>query len=213
MIISHSHKYVYVSVPKAGTHTMYRLLREKYDGEHLGILEGRKTMSPHHMRHIPGGCESYFKFTSVRNPFSRAVSLWWTITQTNVPGTKYRDTYLPMIGGESFVEFARWNLKWETNGSGRIWFFMPQHRWLETVKRFDALLHMEKMLEEFNALRFVEKPLEQLAPVMERRHDRAPWWEHYDHEAISLVRMWAGPDFKAYGYPADFERAKELGNI
>jgi hypothetical protein len=91
MIISHTHEFIFVAVPKTGTHSIRRALRAQMgpeDHEQVGLFvrsqlpypelaafrHGHLSLSqvrPHVGEHVFG---RYFKFAFVRNPFDRFVS-------------------------------------------------------------------------------------------------------------------------------------------
>jgi hypothetical protein len=67
MIISHVGRYVFIALPKTGSSGMSKALIEHFSGIDL---------QPHHRTIVPGECLDYCVFTVVRNPYSRALSLW-----------------------------------------------------------------------------------------------------------------------------------------
>lgn len=91
MIISHQHRFVFVAVPKTGTHSVRQALREHLSAEDLeqvGLFADKRfpmeelaalrhghlslrQVRPHLGEDTFG---SYFKFAFVRNPFDRFVS-------------------------------------------------------------------------------------------------------------------------------------------
>jgi hypothetical protein len=91
MIISHQHRFVFVAVPKTGTHSVRQALREHLspeDLEQVGLFVNKRfpmeelaairhghlslrQVRPHLGEDVFG---SYFKFAFVRNPFDRFVS-------------------------------------------------------------------------------------------------------------------------------------------
>ena len=91
MIISRLHKFIFVAVPKTGTHSVRQALREHMgedDLEQVGLFVDKKFPIPElaKLRHghialtqvqpflEPQDFQSYFKFGFVRNPFDRFVS-------------------------------------------------------------------------------------------------------------------------------------------
>lgn len=91
MIISHQHRFVFVAVPKTGTHSVRQALREYLspdDLEQVGLFVNKRFpmeelaairhghLSLRQVRPHLGeqAFASYFKFAFVRNPFDRFVS-------------------------------------------------------------------------------------------------------------------------------------------
>lgn len=91
MIISDRHKFIFVAIPKTGTHSVRRALRPhlgKHDQEQVQLFEKKQLAIPELARlghgHIgltqlrpfvePAKFDNYFKFAFVRNPFDRFVS-------------------------------------------------------------------------------------------------------------------------------------------
>ena len=98
MIISALHKFVFVAIPKTGTHAVRQALREHMgpqDMEQVGLFVQRKFPNPALAQighgHItleqlrphlkPEAWDSFFKFAFVRNPFDRFVSYCAFITR------------------------------------------------------------------------------------------------------------------------------------
>ena len=98
MIISALHKFIFVAIPKTGTHAVRRALREHMgpqDLEQVGLFVDKRLPIPDLARlghgHLslqqvrpylkPDAFQSYFKFAFVRNPFDRFVSYCAFITR------------------------------------------------------------------------------------------------------------------------------------
>ena len=91
MIISHQHRFIFVAVPKTGTHSVRQALREHMgaqDLEQVGLFVQKRFPIPELARlqhgHLslqqirpylrPQEWDSFFKFAFVRNPFDRFIS-------------------------------------------------------------------------------------------------------------------------------------------
>jgi len=98
MIISALHTFIFVAIPKTGTHAVRRALREHMgpqDLEQVGLFVNRRLPIPDLARvghghlslqqvqpHLkPEAFQSYFKFAFVRNPFDRFVSYCAFVTR------------------------------------------------------------------------------------------------------------------------------------
>ena len=66
MIISPSHRFVFVGIPRTASKSMNEWLMQHYGGEWYG--------GHHDYRGIPDQARSFLVFTVVRNPYDRAVS-------------------------------------------------------------------------------------------------------------------------------------------
>jgi hypothetical protein len=91
MIVSHRHRFIFVAIPKTGTHSIRAALREQMgpeDIEQVGLFVNKRFPYPElaQVRHGHLGLAQvrpflgedvfagYFKFAFVRNPFDRFVS-------------------------------------------------------------------------------------------------------------------------------------------
>ena len=191
MIVSEEHRYVFVSVPKAGTHTMYATLTDGFGGRQLD--------GPYHQKDVPAEYLDFFCFASVRHPFQRAVSIWNSLTQR----PNYSPKYLPLIGGDSFLEFARWIAKINPanrpTGKGGV-LLLSQAEWLEDV-RLDRYLHLETINSDFAKLPFVSDDIV-LAKLLARDHQQ--WDELKCSESHELLRKRYANDFQRFGYSDNY---------
>lgn len=111
MIVSHLHRYIFVAMPKTGTHSVRQALREHLgpdDIEQVGLFVNKRFpfdevaqikhghLSVRQMRPYLGDavCDDYFKFTFVRNPFDRFVSYCAFMTRQH--GAFERDPQVTM---------------------------------------------------------------------------------------------------------------------
>ena len=91
MIVSHLHRFIFVAMPKTGTHSVRQALREHLgpeDIEQVGLFVNKRFpydelakvrhghLSVREVRPYLGDavCDAYLKFSFVRNPFDRFVS-------------------------------------------------------------------------------------------------------------------------------------------
>ena len=194
MIVSHKHKFVFISTPKTGSHTFFKLLPEQFDGE-------RQT-GGFHRRDIPKGTEGYTIFSTVRNPYERLVALWNSLLHTKPDPHAYRDTWLSVIRKDDFRTFCKFaadnHKRIETLASVRMpTLMMPQHRWYNKIPENVIPLHLENINKEFHELPFITEPV--IIPH-ELKRDHHSWDDLKTDEIIEFANIWAGDDFEKFGY-------------
>jgi hypothetical protein len=78
MIISDTHRFIYIGIPRTGSKSMNHWLCEHFDGRNCG---------GHHDYVVPEEASDYFIFTVVRNPYDRKCSGHFAVTWDD-QGTK-----------------------------------------------------------------------------------------------------------------------------
>lgn len=192
MIISEKHKYVFVSTPKTGTHSLFDYLKTDWDGVQAEGL--------YHRKDIPAEAAGYHVFTTVRHPFARTVSIWNSVTRVD----PYRDIYVPLVGGEDFATFADWLMDFDPDDlqteKGRALLDI-QSDWLKGIA-VDHVLHIERVDEDFAALPFVPEDFPVAVPkLLARSH---PCWTTLVHGTLKTrLTDWLAQDFQQFGYSPD----------
>lgn len=203
MIISHAHRFIFVAVPRTGTHSVRRALRKHLaagDEEQVlrfinrrlpypalaGIRHGHLTLTqirPHVGEQV---FESYFKFAFVRNPFDRFVSACAFLTR--VSGEFERDPRAVM-----------WRML--DTGLDRI-LFAPQSRFVADgagTLLVDAIGRVEELQAAYDRvcgrLGLATRPLERANAA--RRGD---YREYYDEALIGAVGETYRQDCDLLGY-------------
>lgn len=188
MIMSMQNKWLFVSVPKTGTHTMYELLKSSFGGIQL---EG-----PYHRTEMPQECSEFFTFTTVRHPFSRTVSIWNSLTRVE----PYRSLYLPVLGSDDFSVFVDCLIDGRLNllptGKGKA-LLTSQTSWLNGIS-CDRHLQIEKIDDEFSSLPFTNKINFKIPHLLHREHER---WEDLCKGNVGVkLYDFLREDFKNFGY-------------
>ena len=174
-------KVVFVSTPKCATHTLFDVMEKHFGGVRIGKIHTRPPATRY---------RDHFIFTVVRNPYDRAVSSWTWAQNCEHPDRVRQD-----VGGPDFPSFAK--------GLSR-----GRHAWMPCINQTTwqsafnptAVIHIENLQDEFNALPFVTEPIE--LPCL-NKWEHPPWRELMTEEIAGWIRQWAGPDFENFGYNPD----------
>ena len=189
---SSSPPFVFASVTKCATMTMFPVLEEHYGG----FRHGDK---PHH-RFIQPWCRDYFTFSVCRNPYDRAVSLWWSTTQRLNDDDTQSDRYkfrLRCPGCDDFATFIQWLASARHTTSLEL--VTTQAGWLAGL-RIDQYLRFEHLDADFKTLPFYNGTPEVLPQINATIHDRKPWQEYMTPESVAVIDDYYGCDFDKFGY-------------
>ena len=204
MIISARHKYVFVAVPKTGTHAVRHALRPHMvagDMEQVGLFVKRQFPVAQLARighgHVslqelqaymdPQKFKEYFKFAFVRNPFDRFVSYCSFITREGGGFARDPQKVMRRFLAEPPHEHV---------------LFRPQHSFMtdsEGELLVDYVGRVESMQESFDFIaRKIGIPAIQLEKV--NSSERAEYREYYDQELIDGVAKLYARDLELFGY-------------
>jgi hypothetical protein len=205
MIVSHAHRFIFAAIPKTGTHSVRRALREQLgpdDMEQVGLFVDKRFPWPElaQLRHGHLGLAQvrpflgdevfarYFKFAFVRNPFDRFVSYCAFVT---------RET-------DEFQRDPRGVMR-------RILFdlrpmqhilFQPQHTFLvdeNGALLTDAVGRVEQMQASYDAIcariGIPSQPLEQV-----NSSRRGSYRDYYDQALVEGVAQLYQRDLDLFGY-------------
>jgi len=204
MIISKLHRFIFVAIPKTGTHSVRQALREQMgpeDMEQVGLFvqkslpipdlakirHGHLTLSQLRPHLDADTFDNFFKFAFVRNPFDRFVSYCSFVTRQK--GQFDRN---PRAVMEHFVAKPPWD---------HI-LFQPQHQFLidEQGKLLtDYVGRVEQMQESYDAIaQRTGIPTAVLERVNSSR--RADYRDYYDDDLIEGVARLYARDLELFGY-------------
>lgn len=195
MIQSVERKYIYISTPKTGTHSFYKLLQDEFDGERVG--------HQYHRTELPSIKESeYTIFSTVRNPYDRLIAMWNSLLFSKPDVHNYRDSWLKVLKKDDLLTFSAFIEKHKDDiervAHARLPMLMiPQHRWYNRMPDKTIPLHLENISVEFHNLPFVDKEVN-IPHMLKRNH--ASWDELKSDEITELANSWAGNDFEKFGY-------------
>ena len=183
-----SKPWIYMEIPRTASTTIEKCLRAVYPGS-VALYQKHWPVS------VPGVVYSNWRITSVRNPYSRAVSCWQFFT---VPGRISFEDWLLQVRADGFVEH---------NIEAR-----PQDFWLklngwETFIRFESLkADLEKLFITLGATnQIVTQNIPKINAIGGPWFNRLgkstkglrdkPWHDFYTEKAIELVREVYRKDF------------------
>ena len=207
MIISAAHKFIFVAIPKTGTHSVRQALREHMgpgDLEQVGLFVQKKFPIPELARlqhgHLslqqirpymrPEEWESFFKFAFVRNPFDRFVS--YCAFMTRAEGDFERDPKRVM---RHFIANPPW----------AHLLFQPQHSFVtdeDGQLLTEQLGRVEEMQSSYDQIAgrigIPTAPLERV-----NSSKRRDYREYYEPELIAGVAGLYARDLELFGYEFD----------
>ena len=203
MIVSTLHEFIFVAIPKTGTHAVRQALREHLgpdDMEQVGLFVRKSFPIPElaRIRHghltlsqvrpqLGEAFDRFFKFAFVRNPFDRFVSYCSFITRQK--GQFDRN---PQAVMRHFIDNPAWD---------HI-LFKPQHSFVtgpEGELLSDFLGRVEQMQESYDDVaQRIGIPSRQLEQVNASR--RGTYRDYYDQELIDGVASLYARDLELFGY-------------
>lgn len=228
-MLSHHHRTIFVHIPKCAGQsvemaflndvgltweTRAPLLLRPNDRPELGPQRLAHLIAADYVRcgYIPQELfDSYFRFAIVRNPWSRAVSLYKHLDQ-NMPFREFVSDWLP-------EQFAR--SEWK----GDFWFLRPQTDFVIKDGRMmvQEVLRLEQLADDFGRVAAASK-LSSPLPHVNRSSERVPrqprslysrlrlkfqedrrdrhdlWTDYYDaHTTQEIARLYAA-DIEAFNY-------------
>ena len=191
-MISHKHKFIFIAVPKTGTTTIASVIEHEFDAIKLAFE--RQKMKNKHLRldqyhkMLPKETSSYFKFSFVRNPWSRVVSLY------------NRKEGKQMKNKMSFVEFVNW-IELATDTCTRP---IPSRNMLDFFKldnkvKMDFIGKLENLQADFDIVcDKIGIPRQQLPHKNKTNHKH--YTEYYDDETREIVAEKFAKDIEYFGY-------------
>jgi hypothetical protein len=204
MIVSTAHKFIFVAIPKTGTHSVRRALRQHMgpnDIEQVRLFERKTFPVPELARlghgHIslaqvrpfmtPADFEGFFKFAFVRNPFDRYVSYCSFITRAQGQFEKNPPAVMR---------------HYLANPPLRHILFRPQHEFVTDEKGdllSDHIGRVEQMQQSYDEIcARIGIPTSALEKVNSSR--RRDFRDYYDQELIDGVAKLYARDLELFGY-------------
>lgn len=203
MIISHTHRYLFIEIPLTGSWAIHRELCDHYGGEpilhkHATYPEFRR--SPHAVT-----ADEYFVFATVRHPLDKAVSQYCKLKDDHKQAfsrsdaietykADYTDLHVYKFIHETDASFAAYFRRFYRLPFSDMIDLSAPH--LDYVIRFEALQDgFSQVLKRLN--------IEQVRPVPVRnktKGKRRAWQEYYTPDIIPQARRIFGPLMQNWGY-------------
>ena len=183
MVVCEPGRWLFVSVPKCGTNTLYQVLLDRFDAA--------RVKPGFHRNQVPPAFADYYTWAVVRNPYARAVSLWWR--------TRHDPTARRILseGPAELPAFIRWLMTGPEAAAKRS-LDLSMSAWLQPV-RLDRFCRLENLSAELSGLPFWDGRSVDL-PRLNVGADRTGWRDYMTLDAVAAIQEWAGDDFERFGY-------------
>ena len=210
MRISHKHKFVCISITKTGSTSV------RYSLDEYSEIESQGDFKKPYFHHVEAerlqthfekknwNWDDYFKFTFVRNPYSRLVS-WWNYVKTEYhshqnygksSSTEFWKNLCNEIvtKNKDFKSFVcAKNSSWFPQTSSEFIFDKDENNLLDFIGRF------ENLQEDFNTIcDKIGIPRKQLPHKNKVKHKH--YTEYYDDETRQIVAEKYAKDIDHFGY-------------
>jgi len=193
MRVSEAGRLVYINPPRTATTTTERLFHASFPD----VWAPKKNAG--HQTIWKSEWDNYFVFQTVRNPFTRAVSLWRRCVEALQHRNKAWLSY-NKHGKISFEDLLFHDAKdvqtwWSDNACSRFDKLVPH---------VDLLVHQETLFRELKKVPGLK--------VTKARFNvsklQVPWHRHYNQRCVEKIQEIYDADFERHGYTRDFEKAK-----
>lgn len=204
MIISHTHRYVFVELPRTGSTAIRQELRDLYDGQpilhkHATYDEFLRTASPAE--------RGYFSFAAIRNPLDDAVSRYFKLrtdhkNRFSHTGQKKRPRLVNRLIDDRMFRFIEHNDP-EFPEFLRRFYLLPYDTWASlSHRRLGFVMRFENLAADFDeALRRTGLEPRRPLPVVNATGTRRRSFEtYYTPDLMPRVRRVFGPYMERWGY-------------
>jgi hypothetical protein len=186
MVVNHRERWIYVAPPKTGSTSMVALLTDP--------VVGGQILGEQHGMSLPSECSRYTIFGTVRNPFSRAVSLWWHRLTELANQVGQRRVQEELIARYSLTHF----LDWIEGPNATPFYAWPICGWLDQLVRLDHAVRLENLWDDLSAIGIRLDPSH--LPCLNATPHKAIE-VYYTAELEGRVKDWAKDDFDRFAYP------------
>jgi hypothetical protein len=185
MIISTKRRYAYIGIPRTGSKSMNQWLMEHFDGVWYG--------GHHDFATVPDGAKNFLIFTTVRNPYDRAVSGHFGVHwEKDKPSEELR-VLVPPPDAESMAR----SIERATSSDNRY----PGYREIIATAGVHLALYAERLPECLTMLPFTDASMPAFPHVLERGIRPPGEFRDFFNEAFE-EHIWeiTKDDFRLFDY-------------
>lgn len=183
MLVSRTHKFVYIDPPKTASTSLDKIFKKLYNAEVIRPINSSNTK---HGRNIPNFAKDYYKVISVRHPASRIISYYLDYCNKSV---------LPKFS--CFGDFIDHCIEVSSRPNtfdDKIYRYYPLYKYVEPLG-FDYYIKVETLQKDFNNMPFVDSPV--TIPTTNKNLSK----EHIDiYPYLDKINTWAGLDYCTFNY-------------
>jgi len=196
-MISHKHKFLYIHIPKCGGVSIKNALKNnevKRDLLHNDLNNKRLIKQEDKLK-------KYFKFSFVRNPWDRMISLYHYFSQFKESRVFYSDNIniIKKTQDMSFLDFCT-KKNWQKMHNG--FHFKPMTDWISNDSgslSLDYIGRVESLQKDFDIIcDKIGIPHQELPRKNKSKHKH--YTEYYDDETKQIVAEKYAKDIKHFGY-------------
>jgi hypothetical protein len=188
MVISHEYRYIFYSIPKNGTNSIYDLLQNRFSGKRVGDF---------HYYNIPEYAKqkNYFLFTCIRNPYDRAISAFFGIQQGKT--LKYNaPIFADCPNSKDMETLFNWAIeKGEKVPTGWL---RSQYHYIKLNKKPDKYLRLQYLKNDFLNLPFVNGNDFKIRKLNKSNHLAHTYY--LNEKTIPLINEMYKDDFDYLGF-------------
>ncbi len=207
-MITHDHNVIFIHIPKCGGRSICDMFNQRFD----------HFTARYYEKEYEKFWKEYRKFTIVRNPYSRLVSIFHYVIQhrrhsfesISAPSPSYETVGHPSFGEWVYDNFSAFKNPFNLNSPeaerGKDWmigspfWFSPQERFLRSETGEIDVFRIEdgiEKIESYLASIGVEKKIPHV-----NKSSHQPWQSYYDEKILSIVNEYdfIKSDCTAFGY-------------
>jgi len=210
MVISHTHKYLFIELPHTASTAVRNELCDLYDGQ---IILKKHSFFHTLPKSARDRVKTYFKFSCIRNPADVIVTEYFKLKNNH--GQFYTDSAFWKRNGGFVSDRALKKYRFIQHTQADFPTFFKkfhQHPYVNwsnlSHKRFDYIIRFEELQSDFThtlSLLNIEqqRPLPIMNPTIEKAKD---FWAYYTPDIRPLARHVVGPLIQLWDYefPAEW---------